>query len=121
MKKKRKYKIHLTCPLQVGQLIMYYTPKKLLPFAFFFNLPGLQKPERIFSQTNLALVHLYTGTLVHWYTCTLVHWYTFTLVPLPATCFMHCTLYYLAYTLLASRCIRQRLHIPIAGMLYTLL
>ena len=54
---------------------MYYTPKKVLPFAFFFNLPGLQKPERIFSQTNLALVHLYTGTLVHWYTGTLVHWF----------------------------------------------
>ena len=32
--------------LQLGQLIMYYTPKKVLPFAFFFNLPGLQKPER---------------------------------------------------------------------------
>ena len=31
--------------LQLGQLIMYYTPKKVLPFAFF-NLPGLQKPGR---------------------------------------------------------------------------
>ena len=32
-------------PLQLGQLIMYYTPKKVLPFAFF-NLPGLQKQGR---------------------------------------------------------------------------
>ena len=32
--------------VQLGQLIMYYTPKKVLPFAFFFNLPGLQKPLR---------------------------------------------------------------------------
>ena len=30
-------------PIQLGQLIMYYTPKKVLPFAFF-TLPGLQKP-----------------------------------------------------------------------------
>ena len=39
--------------MQVGQIIMYYTPKKLLPFTFL-NLPGLQKLEGIFSQTNLA-------------------------------------------------------------------
>ena len=33
---------------------MYYTPKKVLPFALFFNLPGLQKPERnCFSDRRL--------------------------------------------------------------------
>ena len=26
--------------MQVGQLIMYYTPKKVLPFAFFKKLFG---------------------------------------------------------------------------------
>ena len=31
--------------MQLSQLIMYYTPKKVLPFAFF-NLPVLQKPGR---------------------------------------------------------------------------
>ena len=32
--------------MQVGQLISSYTPEKDLTFAFFFNLPGLQKPGR---------------------------------------------------------------------------
>jgi len=32
--------------MQVDQLIVYYTPKKVLPFAFFFNLPVLQKQGR---------------------------------------------------------------------------
>jgi len=32
--------------MQVDQLIIYYTPKKVLPFAFFPNLPVLQKPGR---------------------------------------------------------------------------
>ena len=33
----------LTCTLQLGQIIMYYTPKKVLPFAFFFKLPRPSK------------------------------------------------------------------------------
>ena len=42
----------MTLPLQLGQLIMYYTPKKVLPFTFF-NLPGLQKPGRnLFSDKS---------------------------------------------------------------------
>ena len=31
--------------MQVGQLIMYYTPKKVLPFAFL-SLTNLQKPGK---------------------------------------------------------------------------
>ena len=54
--------------MQVGQLIMYYTPKKVrvLPFAFFFYLPGLQKPGRYLFSTNLAdwfkIGHLWVET-----------------------------------------------------------
>ena len=33
-----KNKIFVVFVLQVGRLIMYYTPKMVLPFAFFFNL-----------------------------------------------------------------------------------
>ena len=36
---------YLPNKIQLGQLIMYCTTKKVLPFAFF-NLPGLQNPVR---------------------------------------------------------------------------
>ena len=37
---------HKCGPLQVGQLIMYYTPRKGITICLVFNLPGLQKPGR---------------------------------------------------------------------------
>ena len=40
--------------LQVDQFIMYYAPKKVLPFAFFLAHQGFKSREGIFSQTNLA-------------------------------------------------------------------
>ena len=43
--------------MQVGQLIMYYTPKKVLPFAFFFNLQGHQKSGRnLFSDKSCWVI-----------------------------------------------------------------
>ena len=39
-------------PLQLGQLIMYYTPKKLLPFAFFLTYQALKNLEGIVSRKN---------------------------------------------------------------------
>ena len=44
--------------MQLGQLIMYYTPKKVLPFVFF-NLLGLQKPEKNRLYNNLPNVNTY--------------------------------------------------------------
>ena len=42
--------------MQLGQLIMYYTPKKVLPFAFF-NLPGLQQLGRnLFSDKSCWVI-----------------------------------------------------------------
>ena len=38
--------------LQLGQLIMYYTPKRYYHLAFF-NLPGLQKPGSDKSLSDL--------------------------------------------------------------------
>ena len=40
--------------MQLGQLIMYYTPKKVLPFAFFLTYQAFKDREGILSQTNLA-------------------------------------------------------------------
>ena len=40
--------------VQLGQLIMYYTPKKVLPFAFFLTCQASKNREEIVSQTNLA-------------------------------------------------------------------
>ena len=40
--------------IQVGQLIMYYTPKKVLPFAFFLIYQAFKNREGIISQKILA-------------------------------------------------------------------
>ena len=45
---------NLVALVQLGQLIMYYTPKKALPFAFFLTYQAFKTWEGIVSQTNLA-------------------------------------------------------------------
>ena len=40
--------------VQVGQLIMYYTPKKVLPFAFFLTYQVFKNREGIISRKILA-------------------------------------------------------------------
>ena len=55
--------------LQVGQLIIYYTPKKVLLFAFFFlTYKAFKSREGIFSQTSLAewfkIGHLWKQTRI---------------------------------------------------------
>ena len=46
--------------VQLGQIIMYYTPKKVFPFAFF-NLPGLQKPGKESFLRQILLSKLKKG------------------------------------------------------------
>ena len=41
--------------LQLGQLIMYYTHKKVLPFAVFFTYQAFKNREGVVSQTNLVI------------------------------------------------------------------
>ena len=48
------YELDSDPPDQVGQLIMNYTPKKVLPFAFFLTYQSFKSREGIFSETNLA-------------------------------------------------------------------
>ena len=40
--------------MQVGQLIMYYTPKKVLPFAFFLTYQAFIDREGIISRKILT-------------------------------------------------------------------
>ena len=52
--------------LQLGQFIMYYTPNKVLLFAFFLTYQAFNNQEGIVSQTNLAewfkIWHLWVET-----------------------------------------------------------
>ena len=50
-------------PIQLGQLIMYYTPKKVLPFAFFY----LTRPSKAGNESipeNIRVIKD-LGTWIH--------------------------------------------------------
>ena len=74
-------------PLQVGLLIMYYTPKKGI--CIFLNLPGLQKPGRNFFPKNSCWVIKDQGILnsqnnldkfIDWWYKAIVHTFCFFLL-----------------------------------------